>query len=268
MREVTKYFDVNGKQTDAAHAVRAHRLVIDDEGRVVREENFNVQSTSPIKPVTHGGPGSGNFGHEGRPGQVGGSGGGGGTSVSTKEGYAAAKTAFEDKLTEKQRQAVDDYTGMSYGINEALERTKGTIGTIQSREDRATIRLLDEAFESAPTLKEDIILYRGVQKTPSTGFTAHQYLSTTADKKVAEALFAGEGGTVVEVHVPKGTRFIPTGGEGREILLPRDRKIEVDGSKWTVAGRASEFSTNAERQVFRFQTTSQKKQLGASFGKA
>ena len=198
-----------------------------------------------------GGAGSGDFNHSGREGLVGGSGGGGVDGQDTaspyvKESRALLQKDVDSRLTKKQKDAVDDYVGLSYDINDALHTHHGMLGYIREKSIRDSVRALDDVFDSVPVSKEDITLYRGVAKghAPIEGESvSYSYLSTSPYRKTAEDFAEEEGGSVLEIHVPKGTKLLPTSGEGGEIVLPRDLRIKRTGDRVDVLG----IKTNAAK---------------------
>lgn len=62
---------------------------------------------------------------------------------------------------------------------------------------------LAEAFDYAPALEEETILYRGCTTLERNGVTG--IVSTTTDPKIAEQFSRG---TILTIHVPEGTRCI------------------------------------------------------------
>jgi hypothetical protein len=150
--------------------------------------------------------------------------------------------------------AVEKYqTLLGYNMNEALRDPQ--ISTDQLAYEIAG---LDGAIESAPPLKSDTTVYRGIKGNGLDFFEGLKkgdvfedkgFVSTTLDTNVATK-FAVQGnmyqGIVLRMTLPKGTKGLyPTSVTGltnlssreAEFLLPRDSKFKVlnnEGRVWDV----------------------------------
>ena len=150
--------------------------------------------------------------------------------------------------------AVEKYqTLLGYNMNEALRDPQ--ISTDQLAYEIAG---LDGAIESAPPLKSDITVYRGIKGNGLDFFeglkkgdvyTDKGFVSTTLDTDVATK-FAVQGnmyqGVILRMKLPAGTKGLyPTSVTGltslssreAEFLLPRDTSFKVinnEGKVWDV----------------------------------
>lgn len=72
-------------------------------------------------------------------------------------------------------------------------------------------RLMAKAIRNAPPLANDVLLFRGVKTDmfdKGTAFVARGFVSATNSGVVASE-FARNGGFVLRIHVPRGTRCLP-----------------------------------------------------------
>lgn len=169
----------------------------------------------------------------------------------------AAGKAQSARLSDSERSALRTYSGSDYdGINSTLRsRTGGTpaeqaavvsaITGMPKARAESTLRGLDGAFKKAK-LDADATVYRGI-RDPSmfgadgprvgTRFRDDAYTSTTLHRPVAES-FARDGGAVLEVRLPKGSRAIYadsatrlSGDSEYEMIVDRGGSYRVTGSR-------------------------------------
>lgn len=144
-------------------------------------------------------------------------------------------------LTEKQKQAIWDYTGSGYeDINTAL-RTKDKELMNKTKEAR---KLLDTVFADAYVYKP-LVVYRGIDLDRNipwvdallskklkerSSITEKGYLSTTASRYVAEKDFSS--GILIKITTPRGAEGVSVDklsqhGEEKEILFNRGYKLKI-----------------------------------------
>lgn len=109
-------------------------------------------------------------------------------------------------------------------------------------EAREHVKLIDQAFEKSPGLKEDTRVYRGVSDdfadhlreqiasgklVPGSRLVDKTYLSTAGSPLVAEN-FRTEKGVKIIIDLPKGTKALyPSEEYESEVLLERGTEFEV-----------------------------------------
>ena len=129
--------------------------------------------------------------------------------------------------TKEEAQFIEEYKAAA-SINDALREGHYTDGS----------DVLDEIFEDkAFVLKESAKLYRGAdlpdsvadQLTPGVRFRDKAFLSTSADESVAKGFVKGKGVLhLFRITALPGTKYLPLGGEEKEILLDRSVAIRID----------------------------------------
>lgn len=143
--------------------------------------------------------------------------------------------------TPEEHKAIDNYTGISFNeVNGGLRQDR--LSEV-SEEGKRTIAGMDSAMAKSQTL-EDMFVYRGVsaQGMSKLGklevgakITDKGFMSAGTGKGVAEKYmraFEGEGGAVLEIEVPKGTRAIVPGAiayndNDTEVILDRGHTLEI-----------------------------------------
>jgi SPP1 gp7 family putative phage head morphogenesis protein len=197
---------------------------------VVVEDCFGLEERHPF--VIHGGPGSGNFGHEGRPGQVGGSGAGG--------GFAFHGTSGE--FVESIRQ-----TG--------IRPSSGALGVGVYAAD-AEIGAVDYALSRAKSSGATEVAIIVVDAEPFETKSGEVYFTRQAvpADKIREIRIYNLQEYQKQWRLVKGPNdpFVPP---------PTKSLIKMNASGVLYIARliwGKQVTANAERQVFRFQTTSQK----------
>lgn len=152
-------------------------------------------------------------------------------------------------LSREERRAVDDYTGTDFRVINNHLRGQKLFGKVpkpshkllSGKTIKQTVAELDSAMAKS-VIPEDVILYRGLRDVSFAAgdvFVDPAYLSTTLDREIAEKSFAyGEGGKVLEIEVPAGSRGVyasgVAGGAEQEVTLPRGSTlhvISVDGNR-------------------------------------
>lgn len=133
-------------------------------------------------------------------------------------------------------ESIKTYTKSGYkGVNTALR--KGTYDQGWSKAEVDGLQKgLDKTFSNAPTVPENIVVYRGMSPRLLTGlnpgdtFIDNGYTSTTISKN------ASYRGTKVQIRVPKGTKGIyiakvSSFPNEKELLLNRGLKFRLVNSE-------------------------------------
>lgn len=150
------------------------------------------------------------------------------------------------KKEPKFRQAFDTY---QRGDFEAMNGAARKSGPLKGKY-KADIEALDEAFQHATPLKQDLLAFRGVSKSFSDKLIEQHrqgkllgsslsggFVSTTLDAGTA-AQFASpdyqyaplsQRGFTIEIAVPKGSKPIHLEGRESELLFDRKSKLEIVG---------------------------------------
>lgn len=102
------------------------------------------------------------------------------------------------------------------------------------------IRVLDQVFETAPTLPQPILVHRGFAAgrsfTVGETFTDPGFFSTTLDRSYAERFAeraTGDGVVVAEIELPAGASVAPLGSDlaeypsEEEVVLARGSSFQV-----------------------------------------
>jgi hypothetical protein len=152
-----------------------------------------------------------------------------------------------DRFTEEEHKAAaDEYLFEAYAMNEWLRHHKVAEGTPNDEEDLDSLnsRLMDLIEVQEPST-EDEVFYRGLQDPYSFAdqlkrgafqmkkgdeFHDRGFVSTSERREVADK-FRGDGGFIMQVTVPKGTRYLNTDKtihdkpqwERERILMPGTR---------------------------------------------
>ena len=191
---------------------------------------FSYSEIMAWEEFQKGGTGSGNFGHEGRPGEVGGSGEGGGEGSPDWSTLMNTSAPILDKTLKKYKM---DSSEAFETANYSLYRADGKLGYITDKNTRGMVRDLDTAFSSAPTIGQDVVLYRGITEKISVKetYVDRGFAMTTVDPKEAMdyALLGDKEHTVFEISVPKNAKVIVN--SKNEVVLPRDSKYTITGSE-------------------------------------
>lgn len=159
------------------------------------------------------------------------------------KGKAAHKAATPQGLDDAHKQAIKEYTGTMYiNVNQALRKGKPV-----PKEDRAEMKLVEEAFSKARTT-EPLEVYRGIGPSDQDMFAGLKvgdsfqdkgYTSTSTDKDTADNFSRGDNPTIMQIQVPKGSKAISVdsmsvfkkGGHAvrseNEILLNRGGSFKV-----------------------------------------
>ena len=165
---------------------------------------------------------------------------GGGDHLTGDDAYNSAPWAQD--LPNANKDALDSYAGGGFDwINKLHRNGADTVPApglkiIQRRSDA-----LDSMIESAPPLKHNIQVLRGVDYSDDvfgpvgsmTGkvFSDKGFVSTTTDDKVQKRFSMANNSAAMKIKVPAGTRAISLGFGGdkreREILLPRGSRFKV-----------------------------------------
>lgn len=166
---------------------------------------------------------------------------GGGGSSSAGVTYAKAKDySTEPAFSAADKEAIEAYIGggeITYvDLNTGL-REGALTPELETFRDS-----LDTAFEHAPVLSKDTVVYRGADRIPfgeeGSTFTDEGYMSTAPTYDTAEE-FAGMGeaetAQIFTITVPKGTPFIKIDYDNlnmtpAEMLLPRGCTLKVTSS--------------------------------------
>lgn len=141
------------------------------------------------------------------------------------------------------KQSLFSYTGSGYGsVNEKLNSLPPGVAKTGS----TTISNIDKGIEASPELEADTVLYRGF-KSPHTVFASgkwndtnvagmewsqRSYSSTSGALSTAEG-FAGYGGVVMRIIIPKGMKVHGINAKGgqhpgeNEIILQRGLRYRV-----------------------------------------
>jgi hypothetical protein len=140
---------------------------------------------------------------------------------------------------------LDDYKSTGYGwLNRALRKPGGEV---PARRLARSVGLIDHAFSQAVPTAHPVVAYRGARGflprhlVPGSVLHDKAYMSTSTDENTARG-FVGSDGKVVRITVSAGERLLSLdnmaeagllpGWEGsgeHEVLLPRDRDLEVTG---------------------------------------
>jgi|GEM_PF-2835035 len=115
-------------------------------------------------------------------------------------------------------------------------------GSIGSNSNTASSGFLNEAFASVPTLEQDAIVYRSVNKgciglkvftdadfqtgsiIKNPGITSASIGNTQGFDYYQLGSWCGADGYTMRIHLPKGTRYIDAGSE---IMLPPNNQMKV-----------------------------------------
>jgi hypothetical protein len=160
---------------------------------------------------------SGNYGHQGIPGHVGGS--AAGTNVSGEFTEADPQELNKHyQLKDKFAAAIDNsalnlYTSSGHDVVNRKLRKGSYAKSIHASEWRESevkdlTTRLDDAFDKAPTVPHNMVVYRGVDEEAFAGlqkgdsFVDKGFVSTSIDRSEART------GMQVEIRVPKGTKGI------------------------------------------------------------
>ena len=139
---------------------------------------------------------------------------GSGSSSIPMGGYKGLKVP---KMNAADRSVLQDYQENSYEINGSLREG---IGNAPSDVQAKAIKFKRMFEKNAITTKQDMIVYRGVEKHEESVVRGQQksWTSTTTDPK--SAAFFGEH--IMAIKVPKGTKVLPVlAGEENEVILPQ-----------------------------------------------
>lgn len=172
---------------------------------------------------------------------------GGGTNTRAAANIKDADAFFGDtdeewakRLTFDEREFLDEYINMEYQrVSSYLRGRMGPLDSPANRSSKSLVDRLDAIFRNAPTLPDDLTVYRGV----SQGFHGDvgdvvsdaAFQSTSLDLNTAKR-FSRDGGTLARIIAPGGTRYIPLGamdprrgtGEAEfELLFPRQAKYRI-----------------------------------------
>jgi hypothetical protein len=159
----------------------------------------------------------------------------------------ASSFANLDMLSVPERQAIMDYKQFGYADINGLLRGGKVDDPKQVHKDIAGIDAIMGQF----ALREPVTVYRALKGTPVAKDAA--YMSTSLDKKKAIGSVAtmrgGEGMTVLEMHVPAGTRaiyldhpaFQENYGGGGGYQFPREYELLLDrGLPFKITGSHKE----------------------------
>jgi hypothetical protein len=153
-----------------------------------------------------------------------------------------------DMLSVPERQAIMDYKQFGYSDINALLRGDKVDDEKTLRKEVAGIDAIMGQFD----LKEPVTVYRAIKGTPIAKDAA--YMSTSLDKKKAIEVVTtlhggGPGMSVLEMHVPKGTRavyldhpaFRDNYGGGGGYQFPREYELLLDrGLPFKITGSHKE----------------------------
>jgi ADP-ribosyltransferase exoenzyme len=134
-------------------------------------------------------------------------------------------------------------------INHALR--KGSLARDDERDE--AIKSLDDAFQYAVATPRDYLVYRGMGPSHHTVGEEWQdkgFVSTSSSRSVANAFAETNGGYLVEVTIPKGTKMIAPmvspdkdrriyeeEQEGAEIVRDESELTLPRGSKFKITGK-------------------------------
>ncbi len=165
-----------------------------------------------------------------------------------RDAHVIMRVQASEKLTGDEKKAVEIYTGKDYTrINGGL-RGNGALG----KQDAQVAKDLDTAIRYGSALSEETVLYRGI--TGGGGGLAgmkvgdtlldNAFLSTTLDLRTAEDFMGpkipSEGGYVMHITAPEGTRYLLGEPDELEVLLERGTALKVVGiDKTTTSFRGS-----------------------------
>jgi hypothetical protein len=145
--------------------------------------------------------------------------------------------------TSSQRNALYSYTGSGY---DAVNSKLNSLPPGVEKTGSGTISNIDAAMAASPPMEADVVLYRGF-KSPHTVFSSgkwndtnvagmewsqRSYSSTSGQLSTAQG-FAGYGGVVMRVIVPKGMKVHGINAKGgqhgseNEIILQRGLRYRV-----------------------------------------
>jgi ADP-ribosyltransferase exoenzyme len=154
-----------------------------------------------------------------------------------RDAHVIMRVQASEKLTGDEKKAVEIYTGKDYTrINGGL-RGNGALG----KQDAQVAKDLDTAIRYGSALSEETVLYRGI--TGGGGGLAgmkvgdtlldNAFLSTTLDLRTAEDFMGpkipSEGGYVMHITAPEGTRYLLGEPDELEVLLERGTALRVVG---------------------------------------
>lgn len=134
--------------------------------------------------------------------------------------------AYVSGLDRETRQAIEDYTGSSYGIlNRRLMR-----GEWEGSYYEDIARLLDDAFYEAPPVTTPFMVYRGIDSDEFIR-DIRAFVSTSLDVEEATRR-AGRRCCLLRITVMPGSRVLPIESvsehaDEAEVLLPRVGRFEV-----------------------------------------
>ena len=126
---------------------------------------------------------------------------------------------LDEQLTDLQLNSLNIYLQDSRPINNYLSTSQDEPGAIET-----IISEIDSIFDQIPPLKNDLIVFRGLNIDFDEIVDQDGYVSTTLFRPTAEMF----GKTIIEIKLKKGSKIIPMHGlaedsrpKEHEILLPR-----------------------------------------------
>ena len=158
--------------------------------------------------------------------------------------FKEQQTEFTQSLPSDIKFALKRYTSNLYTkINNYLENSRQS----NSKELEDIVDKIDLAFESAPSTKSDLVLYRGLElheiqddrrythPNVMMGYKGKYlgYISTSLSYEAADKFTRGTCCTL-KITVPKGSKLIyledlTQANEEFEVLMPRGCVLQIDG---------------------------------------
>ena len=245
------------KEITAAKGIKESRILTeyndqhDDKGRFASGEGGSETSNTGD---TGGASNTGDTSGASNIGDTGGSSGVVGSSYGemTKEEFNKHSRETRKTRIPETYEAGTDYQSSETGYTSTNNylRESATMSRDEIKEGRKITEGIDKAFELAPELSADTVLYRGfdskrlVVEDPSElvgkQIVDKGFVSTTIDKSIARS-FASKTttSTILEINVKKGTRVLTLSGltsskqfaSEREVLLNRGSTFNITASR-------------------------------------
>ena len=172
-----------------------------------------------------------------------------------KAGLSSYETDAVKNYANNGFRSVNTYLRVG-GVDPAIEAFPA-LAERARQDSELTVQQLDSAFNRGPALEEPITVYRGIiegaDKPELFGapgsrlgsvFTDKAYVSTSADKQIADSSFsaAGTGNALLHITVPAGTKVVKPGSvalrkEEKELILPRDSSFRIDRDEVDASGQ-------------------------------